>query len=111
MMTYVKIEQTKETLKSLKIRWANMLKNLLNQENNIFTFPSSQTPVNRPIAWQVRLQSFSPKLHLEGNLAKRSFMLHFFPLHLQEEITKLVPNVVNFLALFLTKINDFEARP
>ena len=37
-MTYVKIEKTKETLKSLKIRWANMLKNLLNQENNIFTY-------------------------------------------------------------------------
>ena len=33
-MTYVKIEKTEETLKSLKIRWANMLKNLLNQENN-----------------------------------------------------------------------------
>ena len=36
-MDYVKIEKTKETLKSLKIRWANMLKNLLNQENNNFT--------------------------------------------------------------------------
>ena len=35
-MDYVKIEKTKETLKSLKIRWANMLKNLLNQINNNF---------------------------------------------------------------------------
>ena len=35
-MDYVKIEKTKETLKSLKIRWANMLKNLMNQEKNIF---------------------------------------------------------------------------
>ena len=35
-MTYVKIEKTKENLKSLIIRWANMLENLLNQENNIF---------------------------------------------------------------------------
>ena len=39
-MTYVKIEKTEETLKSLKVRLANMLKNLLNQENNIFALKS-----------------------------------------------------------------------